>query len=57
VLSALETARSDVARQLAGADPDRVTGAEAAALMSVFAEIERLGAAGRVLFSKRPRSP
>src|ERR1700681_638023 len=53
VLSILEKAKDDVARQLAGADPDRVTSGQAAKLMTLFAEIERLGAGGKVLFSKR----
>ena len=38
---------------LAEADPDRVTAAQAATLLTLFADIERLGAAGKVLFSKR----
>jgi hypothetical protein len=49
----LENARSDIARQLAQADPDRVTTAQAAELVTLFAEIERLGAAGKVLYSAR----
>jgi hypothetical protein len=53
VLAQLETARKDVARQLAGADPDRVTTADTAKLMEAFAEIERLGAAGKVLYAGR----
>ncbi|HEY5025094.1 MAG TPA: DUF222 domain-containing protein [Acidimicrobiales bacterium] len=53
MLAALENGRRDMARELAEADPDRVTAAQAAALMMVFADIERLGAAGKVLFSKR----
>ena len=50
MIATLTKAREDVARQLAGADPDRVTAAKAAELMTLFAEIERLGAAGKVLF-------
>ena len=53
MLVQLETARKEVARQLSGADPDRVTTADAAKLMELFAEIERLGAAGKVLFAGR----
>jgi len=53
VLAALENARKEVARHLAGADPDRVTTAQAAALVTAFAEIERLGASGKVLFARR----
>jgi len=53
VLAALETARRDIARHLAEADPDRVTTTQAAALVARFAEIERLGAAGKVLFAAR----
>ncbi len=49
----LETARRDIAAVLAEADPDRVTAAQAATLLTLFADIERLGAAGKVLFSKR----
>jgi hypothetical protein len=53
VLAALENARREVARHLAGADPDRVTSADAAALVTAFAEIERLGASGKLLFARR----
>ena len=53
MLDALETARGDIARQLAEADPDRVTTAQAAQVMTLFAEIERLAGAGRVLFTAR----
>jgi len=53
VLVDLDTARRDIAAALAEADPDRVTAAQAATLLTLFAEIERLGAAGKVLFSKR----
>jgi Domain of unknown function (DUF222) len=53
VLAQLEKARKEVARQLSDADPDRVTTADAAKLMELFAEIERLGAAGKVLYAGR----
>ncbi len=53
MLADLETARRDIAAALAEADPDRVTAAQAATLLTLFADIERLGAAGKVLFSKR----
>ena len=53
MLSVLEKAKADVARELARSDPDRVTSGQAAVLMTLFAEIERLGAAGKVLFSQR----
>ncbi len=53
MLAALKNARRDVARHLAAADPDRVTTAQAAELLELFAEIERLGAAGKVLYTKR----
>jgi hypothetical protein len=53
VLAALKAARREVARHLAAADPDRVTTAQAAELVELFAEIERLGAAGRVVYTKR----
>jgi len=49
----LESARAEVARHLADADPDRVTSARAAELVTLFAEIERLGAAGKVLYAER----
>jgi len=53
VLVSLKTVRQDIARELAGADPDRVTAAQAAELVTLFADIERLGSAGKVLFSHR----
>ena len=51
--AALREVRQDLARHLAKADPDRVTTTQAAELVTVFAEIERLGAAGKTLFSAR----
>ncbi|MDR3649841.1 MAG: DUF222 domain-containing protein [Acidimicrobiales bacterium] len=53
VITVLENVRRDVTRLLAEADPDRVTTAKAAELMTLFAEIERLGAAGKVLYTRR----
>jgi hypothetical protein len=53
MLDPLRQARQQVAGQLAQAEPDRFTTAQAVELMTLFAEIERLGAAGTVLFSKR----
>jgi hypothetical protein len=53
VLETLQTARHEVARQLAEADPDRVTTGQAAQLVALFAEIERLAAAGKVLYAGR----
>jgi Domain of unknown function (DUF222) len=53
VLVDLENARRDVARHLADADPDRVTTAQAAELLAVFAELERLVVAGKMLYAKR----
>jgi hypothetical protein len=53
VLDQLEKARREIARHLAGADPDRVTTTQAAEVMALFAEIERLGSAGKVLFTRR----
>lgn len=53
VLAALESARREVSRHLAEADPDRVTTAQAAELVALFADIERLGSAGKVLFARR----
>ena len=49
----LENARAEIARHLADADPDLVTAARAAELVTLFAEIERLGAAGKVLYAQR----
>ncbi len=53
MLADLRKAHRDIARQLADADPDRVTTTQAVEVMAVFAEIERLGAAGKVVFSAR----
>ena len=53
MLETLQTARHEVARQLAEADPDRVTTGQAAQLVALFAEIERLAAAGKVLYAGR----
>jgi len=53
VITALENARRNVARHLATADADRVTSTQAAELVTLFAEIERLGAAGKVLYAGR----
>ena len=51
--TALEAARRDIGRDLAVAEPDRVTAAQAADVVSLFAEVERLVGAGKVLFSDR----
>src|SRR5580658_2441270 len=53
VIETLEAARDDVTRLLAEADPDRVTTAQAAQIMTLYAELERLAGAGRVLFTTR----
>jgi hypothetical protein len=53
VIETLEAARNDVTRLLAEADPDRVTTAQAVELVSLYAELERLAGAGRVLFTTR----
>jgi hypothetical protein len=53
VLAHLEEARREIARHLAEAEPDRVTTGQAVEAMALFAEIERLGAAGKVLFTRR----
>jgi hypothetical protein len=53
VLAALRNARRGLTEHLAGADPDRVTTAQAAELVALFAEIERLGSAGKVLYANR----
>jgi hypothetical protein len=53
VLADLKKARREIARHLADADPDRVTTTQAVEVMALFAEIERLGTAGKVLFTRR----
>jgi hypothetical protein len=53
VLTTLTTAQRDIGRDLAEADPDRVTAAQAADLVMVFAQVERLCSVGKVLFSNR----
>ena len=53
MLAALDNARRELSRHLADADPDRVTSAKAAELVALFAEIERLGASGKVLYAER----
>jgi len=53
MLAALKNARRDLVRHLADADPDRVTTAQAAELVALFADIERLGSAGKVVYSDR----
>ena len=53
VIETLEAARDDVTRLLAEADPDRVTTAQAVKIMTLYAELERLAGAGRVLFTTR----
>ncbi len=49
--SALEAARRDIGRDLAEADPDRATAAQAADVVTLCAEVERLVCAVKVLFS------
>lgn len=49
----LERAIGTTQRVLASAEPERVSTAEAAVLVEQFAELERLGAAGRILFAAR----
>ncbi len=53
MLAALDNARRELSRHLAGADPALVTSATAAELVALFAEIERLGSAGKVLYAER----
>ena len=53
MIDALRAARADIARHLATADPDRVATGRAAELVELFAEIERLGAAGKVVYAAR----
>jgi hypothetical protein len=57
VFASLDAAHRDIGRDLAGADPDRVTSAQAADLVMMFAQVERLCSAGRVLFSSRAAQP
>ena len=51
--TALEAARRDIGRDLAVAEPDRVTAGQAADVVSLCAEVERLVCAVKVLFSDR----
>jgi hypothetical protein len=53
MIAVLKTARREISRHLATAEPERVTSAQAAELVELFAEIERLSAAGRVLYARR----
>jgi len=53
MIADLKNARREISRHVATADPDLVTSGQAAALVELFAEIERLGAAGRVLYARR----
>ncbi len=53
MLATLRTARRALTDHLAGADPDRITTSQAAELVALFAEIERLGSAGKVLYANR----
>jgi hypothetical protein len=53
VIATLTKAREDFTRLLAEADPDRVTTAQAAQIVTLYAELERLVVAGKLLFSRR----
>src|ERR1700676_1999840 len=53
VLATLRNARRGLIDHLAGADPERVTTAQAPELVALFTEIERLGSAGKVLYANR----
>jgi len=53
MIAVLKTARREISRHLATAEPERVTAAQAAELVELFAEVERLSAAGRVLYARR----
>lgn len=53
VLGMLQNHTRQLRRQLAAADPDRVTTAQAGQLLEAFAEIKRLAEAGMVLFAPR----
>ncbi len=53
MIATLTRARDDVTRLLADADPDRVTTAQAAHIVTLYAELERLAVAGKLLFSTR----
>jgi hypothetical protein len=53
VIATLTKAREDFTRLLAEADPDRVTTAQAAQIVTLYAELERLVVAGKLLFETR----
>jgi hypothetical protein len=53
VLACLEAARRDIARELAGADPDRVTTATASEIVTMCGEVERFLVATKMLFGPR----
>ena len=53
MLDALRKAIDLVTAQLKDADPDSLRATDAVEVMTAYAELERLGAAGRLLFSHR----
>ena len=53
MLAALREARDLLAAELEQARPELVHSAQAAEVLELFCAIERLGAAGKVLFTKR----
>ncbi len=55
-LALLERVAGDLRTALADYEPERITGADAARMLQGFAEIERLGAAGKLLSARRVES-
>jgi len=55
-LALLERVGDELRAALADYEPERITGADAARMLQGFAEIERLGAAGKLLSARRVES-
>ena len=55
-LTLLERVADELRTALAGYEPERITGADADRMLSAFAEVERLAAAGRLLSARRVES-
>ena len=56
LLDRLALVTDQLRTSVAGLDPERLSGPDAARLLSAFAEIERLGAAGKLLSARRVES-
>jgi 5-methylcytosine-specific restriction endonuclease McrA len=56
LLDRLALVTDQLRSSVAGLDPERLSGPDAALVLSAFAEIERLGAAGRLLSARRVES-